>query len=37
MKVIILVFIEKITNKNGFKLKMVKEKIFEPEEIYGEK
>jgi phosphoribosyl-AMP cyclohydrolase len=30
-------FYREITNENGFNLKIVKEKIFEPEEIYGEK
>jgi phosphoribosyl-AMP cyclohydrolase len=30
-------FYRDITNENGFNLKIVKEKIFEPEEIYGEK
>jgi len=29
-------FYRKITNENGFNLKIVKEKIFEAEEIYGE-
>jgi phosphoribosyl-AMP cyclohydrolase len=30
-------FYRKITNENGFNLKIVKEKIFQPEKIYGEK
>ncbi len=30
-------FYREITNENGFNLKIIKEKIFEPEEIYGEK
>jgi phosphoribosyl-AMP cyclohydrolase len=30
-------FYRKITNEKGFNLKIVKEKIFEPEKVYGEK
>lgn len=30
-------FYRKISNENGFKLKLVTEKVFKPEKIYGEK